>query len=443
MTVEKDQTIGIALLGCGVVGGGVLRILREQADLVAQRTHVRFEVRHVVCRDPAKHADVANGYPLHTDLEKAVNDPQVQIVVELMGGHEPARKSIARAIEQGKHIVTANKSLLAVHGPELFALARKKDVALAFEASCAGGIPIIDILTRGLLANRIDALIGIVNGTCNFILTQMMNNGWSYDAALKEAQRLGFAEADPAMDVSGRDSAQKLAILSSLAFNALVREEDVALTGIDTLQTEDIKHAKQLGYVIKLLAFAERVGQQLSVRCQPTLVHRGDLFADVAGSFNAVGIYGSAVGHQFFYGRGAGQMPTASAVVADLINIGIGATTRAFSRLNLLPDALHRAQILPAGERVSRYYLRATCLDQPGVLAQITQALSRNNISVSSVHQPESEVGQPSVPLILTTHKARLADMIAALAEIDGLPTIADKTTCLPIIDQPKEFAGS
>ncbi|HEY0007492.1 MAG TPA: homoserine dehydrogenase, partial [Tepidisphaeraceae bacterium] len=353
----------------------------------------------------------------------------------------PAFDYIATALKAGKHVVTANKALLATRGAELFKLAKQHHAAIGFEASCGGGIPIIDALTRGLLGNRIDALVGIVNGTCNFILTQMSQKGWSYADALKEAQAMGFAEADPTMDVNGRDSAQKLSILASLAFNAAVDDRDISVSGIDQLRADDIRFADELGYRIKLLAVAERVNDSLALRVHPTLVHHGDLMADASGSFNAISVYGHAIGHQFFYGRGAGQRPTASAVVADILGVAMGVIPLTFAQLNVYPDTLAPAKLLPVDQQSSRYYLRVTALDAPGVFAQITQALGEHNISLSGVYQKEIVAGTQTVPVVVTTHKATEGAMRAALARIDALPTIRPATVCLRIIDQPKEFA--
>src|SRR5580704_10591675 len=352
-----DQSIGICLLGCGVVGTGVARILDEQGHLIAARTGHRLDIRHVVVRDLTKQ----RAHPhltFHSDAERAIDDPQTKIVVELMGGTDAAAKYVERALRLGKPVVTANKSLLASRGPHLFALARQHKACIAFEASCAGGIPIIDALTRGLVANRIDALVGIVNGTCNFILTQMTRNNRAYGDALAEAQRLGYAEADPAMDVSGRDAAQKLAILASLAFNVLVSESDIYLEGIDKLQDIEIKFAGELGYVVKLLAIARRHGSKISLRVHPTLVKQDNVLADVNGSFNAISVFGHALGHALFYGRGAGQMPTASAVVADLVSVALGVAPLMFSQLKIFPDQIPAAEILPPEEVTGRYYLR-------------------------------------------------------------------------------------
>lgn len=436
---------GIALLGCGIVGSGVADILLEQADLLQQRTGVSFDLRHVIVRD-LKKSDRRAGLPLGTDAMAAIADPAVDAVVELIGGTTTAAEYVQAALRAGKPLITANKSLLAARGPELFQLARKHNTCIAFEASCGGGIPIINALTHGLIANRIDALVGIVNGTCNFILTQMTRNGWSYQRALTEAQRLGFAEADPTLDVSGRDAAQKLAVLAGLAFNARVEESNIHIEGIDTLQDPDIKLARELGYVIKLLAIGERVnggadhGGRIALRVHPTLVHQSDVLADVSGSFNAVSVYGHAVGHALFYGRGAGGMPTASAVVADIVNVALGVTPLAFKQLNIYPDAVPRASVLPIAELFSRYYLRLMARDEPGVMAQVTKVLGQQKISLSAIMQHEVNHGQ-SVPIVITTHLAREGAVQQALKEIDALPAISGKTVCLRIIDQPREFA--
>ena len=473
-----QPSIGICLLGCGVVGGGVVRLLREQQDLLARRAGVRFDVRHVVVRDPAKHAAANPELPLTNDAAKAIDDPAVKIVIEVMGGLNPAGSYVERALKLGKPVVTANKSLLAERGPELFGLARRHGACIAFEASAGGGIPIIEAISRGLIANRIDALVGIVNGTCNVILTRMTRNGWSYEQALAEAQRLGFAEADPTMDVSGRDAAQKLALLSSIAFNARVAERDVLTEGIAGLQAADIRFARDLGYVIKLLAIAERDGGggtasgggagtegggegRLALRVHPTLVHKDDVLAEVSGPFNAISVYGHALGHALFYGRGAGQMPTASAVVADLVQTATGVVPLAFRTLNIYPDAAAPARVLPAEQIRSRYYLRLTVKDQPGVMGAVTQVLGQNGISLSAIMQPETAEGagggaagggganggaaggEPTVPVVITTHRASEGAMRASLRAIDALPTVAAPTACLRIIDQPKEFASS
>ena len=456
----SESSTGIALLGHGVVGAGVVKILAEQGELLAGRTGQRFDVRHVVVRDPARHAAaVGEGgtLPLAADAHAAVDDPRTQIVVELMGGTTVAAGLIERALRLGKPVVTANKSLLAARGAELFALARRHDTCIAFEASCGGGIPIIDALSRGLVANRVDAMLGILNGTCNVILTRMTRNGWSFADALAEAQRLGFAEADPTLDVSGRDTAQKLALLAGLAFNVRVRESDLHVEGIDQLQPADIAFARDLGYVIKLLAIAERAPaapaapgssappaghSALALRVHPTLVHKDDVLAEVNGGFNAISVYGHALGHTLFYGRGAGAGPTAGAVVADLVGVAVGTAPLLFKRLRIFPDTVPAVDVLPFEQTRTRYYLRLTCKDEPGVLGQVTQVLGLHGISLSAIRQQETHEGQ-YVPVVITTHQAREGDMRASLDAIDALPTIQGPSVCLRIIDQPREFAGA
>jgi homoserine dehydrogenase len=447
-----NQSIGICLLGCGIVGGGVEKILREQRELLRNRTGIDFELRHVVVKDrdayPPNHAEL----PMSTDANAAIDDPASNIIVELIGGTTIAGTFIERALKLGKPIVTANKSLLAARGPELFAIAREHNTAIAFEASCGGGIPIIESLLHGLIANEIHALLGIVNGTCNFILTQMTQKGWSYQQALSEAQKLGFAEANPTLDVSGRDSAQKLAILAGLAFNVRIAESDIHVEGIDKLEAIDIAFASELGYVIKLLAIAEKaeaggggseVGgrksepthdprptTRISLRVHPTLVHQDDLLADVSGSFNAISVYGHALGHALFYGRGAGRTPTASAIVADLVGLAMGTTVESFKRLKIFPDQTSPVKTLPFEQLTSRYYIRLAAKDEPGVMANVTAALGKHGISLSAVLQRESN-GGPHVPIVVTTHTAREGDVREALKEIDSLKTIEPPTVCL------------
>lgn len=435
-----SKTIGITILGCGIVGEGVLRILDTQADRFAERYGLSFDVRHVVVRDASKKRAFVKSHPLSTDAEKAIDDPNVHVVVELMGGVERAGLLIERALKLGKTVVTANKSLLAARGTELFALARQHHTSIAFEASCGGGIPIIDALLRGLAANDIRALVGIINGTCNYILTRMTKSGLAYADALKEAQAAGFAEADPTLDVSGRDVAQKLALLAGLAFGSKFAESDMLIEGIDTLDARDIEFARELGYVIKLLAIAERNAKnEISLRVHPTLVHSSDVLAEVSGSFNAISVWGHALGHALFYGRGAGSSPTASAVVSDLISVGIGATKVVFDNLKVFPDTANAAKLLPRDQIQSRYYLRLTAKDVPGVMARVTDILGRRGISLSAVLQREASEGE-FVPVVITTHLAKEGSIRQALAEINALDVIQSPTVCLRIIDQPKEF---
>lgn len=429
MTHKK---VGVALVGGGTVGGGVARVLGEQHDLLMRRTGIDFDLRHVVVRDPRIPRSYA--FPVHADVDRAISDPAVHVVAELIGGTTAAADVLINALSAGKRIVTANKALLAERGAELFALARERNSTIGFEASCAGGIPVIQALSQGLVGNRIDALVGIVNGTCNYILTEMTRAGMKYSEALAAAQRLGFAEADPTMDVSGRDAAQKLTLLASLAFDTRVRESDLAVEGIDTLDAADIRYARELGYVVKLLAIAERNTGALSLRVAPTLVHEGDMLAMVSGSFNAVSIYGSAVGHSLLYGRGAGSLPTASAVVADLVSVAQG---------NVLPGLPTDSAVglLPIERLVSRYYLRLVARDEPGVLAQVSQVLGDERISIASFLQHESPDPR-GVPMIFTTHHATEGAVRRALKRINALDCITAQCACLRVLDVPKEFGA-
>jgi homoserine dehydrogenase len=437
--------LGIALLGSGIVGSGVLELLHgHRAQTLRDRAGVSFDVRHVVVRDPSKPRDVPVGTHLSTNAEAAVDDPTVQIVVELMGGVDRAGALVERALKQGKPVVTANKSLLAARGAELFALARAHKTCIAFEASCGGGIPIVDALHRGLSANRIDALVGIVNGTCNFILTQMTRDGTSYAQALKGAQDVGFAEADPTLDVSGRDAAQKLAILAGLAFGRRVLEKDLIVEGIDTLDARDIAFARELGYVIKLLAVAERQpdGERVALRVAPTLVHTRNVLAEVSGGFNAISVYGDALGHALFYGRGAGRLPTASAVVADLVSVATGAQQKIFDEFLYAPDRAKPVSVMPADQVASRHYLRLSVRDVPGTLARVTDALGKAGISLSAVLQHE-DAGSKHVPVVIMTHRCTSGAVKLAIQQIDALDVVGAPTVCLRVLDEPKEFAGS
>ena len=448
----ESKSIGITLLGCGTVGGGVVNVLMKQRDVIRRRTGLDLVLKHVVVKSEAEYPPNAKELPMSLDANAAIDDPATQIVVELIGGTGVSAMFVERALKLGKPVVTANKAMLATKGPELFKLAREKNTCIAFEASAGGGIPIIDALQRGLIANRVDALVGIVNGTCNFILSQMTNKGWSYDQALKEAQAQGFAEANPTMDVTGRDSAQKLAILASLAFNVRVDEADIHLEGIDTLDAADIKFAGDLGYVMKLLAIAERArfinadkpaehqNDPISLRVHPTLVHKDDLLADVSGSFNAISFYGHALGHALFYGRGAGRMPTASAVVADVISVATGATPLIFKQLKIFTDTTPPAVVLPMEELKSRYFLRLMVKDQPGVIGAASQILGQHGISIASIQQRESAQAD-AVPIVITTHLASEARDAESLGANRALPTVAKPPVSLRIIDQPKEFA--
>ena len=435
-----EQPIGVGMIGCGTVGGAVAQLLREEAALYAHRAGRPIQLRRVLVRDTQRAATQSNVDPqlLTDDADAFFADDDMPIVIEVAGGRDQVSQYVRRALEAGKHVITANKALLAAEGPDLFKLARQHDVSIAFEASCAAGIPCITALQQGLMANRIQGLYGILNGTCNFILSAMTGRGEPYQDALKQAQELGYAEADPTLDVSGADAAQKLAILASLAFGVTVREQQVRTQGIDTLELEDVRFGRELDYDIKLLAIAERRESDgaVSVGVEPCFIHDHELLAKVTGPGNALSVYGHAVGHTMYYGPGAGGMPTASAIVSDLLNVASGWYPRAFSQMRLTPDVNGDAEIVPAEQLRSRYYLRVNALDVPGTMAKITSILGESRISLSAVMQHESEPGQ-FVPVVISTHAANRGDVDQAMARIRGLDVIRGEPRVLRIVDIP------
>ncbi len=440
MVALAQDTIGIGMIGCGTVGGGVAKMLREQAGLYQRRTGRRIELRRVLVRDVAKARAAGDVDPgLLTDDAEAFFDTEgVSIVAEVAGGLGPIGEYVRRSLQAGKHVVTANKSLLAAEGVELFALAREHGVSIAFEASCAGGIPCVTALMFGLMANRIDGLYGILNGTCNYILTEMTRGGKTYEAALKEAQAAGFAEADPTLDVTGQDAAQKLAILAALAFGVQVPAEQVAVTGVDRLELADIRFGLELGYDVKLLAIAEsRPDGRISAAVRPCFVSDEQPLAQVSGAFNALSVFGHAVGHTMYYGPGAGRFPTASAVVSDILNVASGWYPAAFGTMQLTPDRSPQGAFLPSDDGVSRFYLRLTALDVPGVMAKVTTILGEKGISLSAVLQHEAKAGE-HVPVVVTTHDARQGDLLDALAKIEALDEIDGEPVMIRIVDLPE-----
>ena len=441
--MAAKQTVGVALVGCGTVGGGVVRLLTHDADLLAGRSGIRLQLRHLLDKDftRARSLGVSEKVFRH-DLSPILSDPDTAIVIELAGGITFARSIVEQALKAGKHVVTANKALLAHHGNKLFALARKHGVCIAFEASCAGGVPVIGTLLNGLLANNIEALYGIVNGTCNFILTSMTDRGAAYDKVLSEAQQAGLAEADPTLDVKGIDSAHKLAILAALAFGQKIDFQAIHTEGIDTLDITDVRYGIELGYRVKLLAIAQRQQDGLSLRVHPAFIPNDHPLARVSGPFNAVSIYGHATGHTMYYGRGAGSMPTASAVVADLLDVALGNAPRRFQTLGIWPDRSKPANQLPMDRVCCRYYLRVTCKDSPGVLAKIAAVLGSHQISISSVLQHEpSSLADHGVPVIITTHRATEGNMEKARAQMDALPAVLSPTVCIRIVEEHPEPA--
>ncbi len=417
------DTVKVAVVGFGTIGSGVAKLLLESTDRISRHVGRRVELACVVDKDLSRtrNVDLPPGL-LTDDLARATEDPQIVAVAQLIGGLEPARTIMRKLLASGKDVVTANKALLAEHGPELFDRARELGRSIAFEGSVAGGIPIIAAIGQCLAANRIESLHAILNGTSNFILTQMEERGTDYAASVAEAQKRGYAEADPTMDVDGTDAAQKLAILAHLAFGARVGWKDVPRAGITTVDVADLRYANELGYSIKLLAVAELVPEGLELHVSPTLVRHRTPLAEVRGAYNAVRVVGDAVGRVFFHGLGAGQMPTASAVVADLIDTVVGRTAITSRALNLWSEE-HAAPVAardPA-KIPGRFYLRLNVEDRPGVLAEIAGILGRHDISISSViqHETDEENDDNVVPLVIMTHTANEGAMATAIGEID------------------------
>ena len=433
---------GIAIVGCGTVGGAAAILLTRDRELITGRAGVPLELRHIVDLkfDHARELGLPEKL-FGSDLDAALRDPEVGVVVELVGGTGFAKEVIRRALEAGKHVVTANKALLAHDGPELLALARRNGVSVAFEASCGGGIPIIRALVDGLIANRIDALYGIVNGTCNYILTEMTQEGQSYEEALTGAQDAGFAEADPYLDVSGMDSAHKLTLLGSLAFGCSVELESLTVEGIDSLQPIDVRYGEELGYIVKLLAIAERMEGGFNFRIRPSFISLEHPLAWVSGPFNAVSVYGHATGHTMYYGRGAGGFPTASAIVSDIAACVLGTAETRFAREGIWPDRAEKARIVTIDRVRSRYYVRIMAEDTPGVLADITAIFGRHGISISSVLQQELPEDHPvsAVPVVITTHTAREGDIRKALEQVNALSSVLEPATCISILDEHPE----
>lgn len=439
--MSSHNSFGIALVGCGTVGGATARLLMRDNEELSRRTGVDLELRYVVERDFAHPRALGlDERTFESNLEKVLADPDVDVILELVGGTTTARDIIERSLRAGKHVVTANKALLAHHGADLMAVAQANNVAISFEASCAGGIPIVRALYDGLIANRIDALYGIVNGTCNYILTEMIEQGHGYDEALKGAQASGLAEADPHLDVSGIDSAHKLAILAALAFGQRVDFGKIPVEGIDTLELTDVVFGLELGYIVKLLAIAQRTEKGVSLRVRPSFIAREHPLAWVSGPFNAVSVYGSAVGHTMYYGRGAGGSPTASAIVADIVSLALGSAQQAFHNLRIWPDRTIEALQLPSDQFESRYYVRVMVADVPGVFGKLATILGNHSISISSVLQKEPEDHEPSgIPVVITTHRAREGNILNALREIDALSVVKQKSICIGIIDEHEE----
>jgi len=421
-----SEPLGIALVGCGTVGGGVADVLLRHPERLAARAGRPLALRKVVVKNLAKPRDVAIPRELLTTDLGAIHDPSVHVVVELIGGTTTAKTVVLDALAAGKHVVTANKALLADAGNEIFEAARKAERAVCFEAAVAGGVPIIRALGESLAANQVTAIQAILNGTSNFILTAMAEHGMTYAAALAEAQKLGYAEADPTLDVDGSDAAHKLAVLAQIAFGVAARPHEIERKGIDTLDAVDIRFADELGYTIKLLAEAWTDGAAVALHVAPVLLRHTDLLAQVRGAYNAVLVHGDVVGETLYQGPGAGRGPTASSVVADLIDLAVGRAQRTFAAAHLWSGMSKGFTVEPTERVRSRFYLRLLVADKPGVLADVTRILADEQISLSSVVQHEAaEDGGGPVPLVIVTHYAETGRFKAAIAQINALASVA------------------
>src|SRR6195256_3949803 len=427
------KPINVGLLGIGTVGGGTWDVLKRNASEIQRRAGRAIRITRVADKAVAKARKITKGKAkIHADAFEVVSAPDIDIVVELIGGYTIAKQLVLEAIRHGKQVVTANKALLATHGNEIFKAAQKKGVMVAFEASVAGGIPIIKALREGLAANRVEWIAGIINGTSNFILSEMRAKGLSFATVLKEAQKRGYAETDPTFDIEGVDAAHKLTILSALAFGIPMQFSKAYTEGISKLTQEDIRYAEELGYRIKLLGITKKVAEGIELRVHPTLIPTRRLIANVEGVMNAILVKGDAVGPTLYYGAGAGALPTASAVVADLIDITRLITADPGHRVPHLafqPDQLADTPILPIGEVETSCYLRMRVLDRPGVLADITRILAGSKISIGAMVQKEPGQGESRVDIVMLTHRALEKNVDPAMAKIEKLSTVVGKVT--------------
>jgi homoserine dehydrogenase len=430
------ETIKIGLLGFGTIGTGVVKTILEQQSLLRSRIGVGVKLKKIADLDISTPRDVAvDKTLLTTDVNEVLEDPEIHIVVELMGGYEPARSFMLQAIHNGKHVVTANKALLAVHGKEIFEAANQCHVDIGFEASVGGGIPIIRSLREGFVANNFTEIYGILNGTTNYILTEMTEKGEDFEEVLNRAQKLGLAEPDPTFDIEGIDPAHKIIILAYLAFGIHIGMDRILTEGISSLNAMDIKVAGELGYTIKLLAIAKQTNHALEVRVHPTMLHVEHLLAKVNGSFNAIYVVGDIVDSTMFYGRGAGMMPTSSAVVGDIVDISRNMLKGISNKVPFIhqPDESSPLTVQASDQFLSRYYLRFTVLDRPGVLSKISGVLAEHNISIASVMQKEVHPVD-SVPVVMLTYKASERNMQQALVKIDKLGVVTDKTVLIRVL---------
>jgi homoserine dehydrogenase len=427
------KPIQVGLMGIGTVGAGTFTVLHRNQEEIRRRAGRAIEIAMVADLDVDRAKTLTGGkVPVVSDAFQIVDNPDIDIVIELIGGYGIARELVMKAIANSKHVVTANKALLATHGTEIFRAAQERGVMVAFEAAVAGGIPIIKALREGLTANRIQWIAGIINGTTNFILSEMRSKGLDFDVVLKEAQRLGYAEADPTFDIEGVDAAHKATIMSAIAFGIPVQFDKAHIEGISKLEASDIRYAEQLGYRIKLLGIARRAEKGIELRVHPTLIPTNRLIANVEGAMNAVLVQGDAVGPTLYYGKGAGAEPTASAVIADLVDITRLATADPEHRVPYLafqPDEMSDIPILPMSEVTTSYYLRIRVADKLGVVADVTRILADSAISIDAMLQKEPGEGETQTDIIILTHQTQEKQVDKAILAIEALPTVAGKVT--------------
>lgn len=422
------KPIQVGLLGAGTVGGGVFNVLQRNHQEIERRAGRYIEISLVADINTARAEEIVQGRAkIVNDAYQVIRHPDIEVVVELIGGYGIAKELVLAAIEQGKHVVTANKALIAVHGNEIFAAARAKGVMVAFEAAVAGGIPIIKALREGLTANRIEWIAGIINGTTNFILSEMRDKGLDFATVLAQAQQLGYAEADPTFDIEGVDAAHKASIMSAIAFGVPVQFDKAHIEGITKLHPMDIQYAEQLGYRIKLLGITKRTANGIELRVHPTLIPANRLIASVEGAMNAVQVFGDAVGATLYYGKGAGSEPTASAVIADLVDVVRYQALDPDKRVPYLAfqeDKVIDTAVMPIGDITTSYYLRLNVADQAGVLADITRILADKDISIDALLQKEAAEGQQNTDLIILTHQTQEKHMLSAIERIEQLSTV-------------------